>query len=200
QETHAAQWIGFRQPVLRRFREARGETFEWTWQANPGEVWEEDEFWIALSWRVDPDGSLGIRKWFESPYRPGERITIEEYYRWIFENSVPGLPEAAAAEGSTPLEYMQRHGAFLVRDSVYTSYASELDAEKLRDAERDPEARVLRRNGKVIGVLDAAGTPRAGFPTPSGRIEISAAFLRDWGWPEYVDPGYIESHVHERHL
>src|SRR5690606_39100615 len=88
----------------------------------------------------------------------------------------------------------------LVRDSVYTSYASELDAEKLRDAERDPEARVLRRNGKVIGVLDAAGTPRAGFPTPSGRIEISAAFLRDWGWPEYVDPGYIESHVHERHL
>jgi hypothetical protein len=32
-----------------------------TWQANPGEVWEEDEFWIALV-GVDPDGSLGVRK------------------------------------------------------------------------------------------------------------------------------------------
>ena len=58
-------------------------------------MWEEDEFWIALSWRIDPDGSLGIRKYFESPYRPGERITVDEYYRWIFENSVPGLPAAA---------------------------------------------------------------------------------------------------------
>ena len=33
------------------------------------------------------------------PYRPGERVTITEYYRWIFENSVPGLPAAAAKEG-----------------------------------------------------------------------------------------------------
>ena len=63
QETHAAQWIGFRQPVLRvaararRARRSSGRT-----QANPGEVWEEDEFWIELSWRIDPDGSLGIRK------------------------------------------------------------------------------------------------------------------------------------------
>ena len=32
-----------------------------TYQANPGEVWEEDEFWIKLSWAIDPDGSLGIR-------------------------------------------------------------------------------------------------------------------------------------------
>ena len=54
-------------------------------------MWEEDEFWIELSWRIDPDGSLGIRKYFESPYEPGENMTVDEYYRWIFENSVPGL-------------------------------------------------------------------------------------------------------------
>ena len=28
----------------------------------PGEVWEENEFWIELSWRIDPDGTLGIRQ------------------------------------------------------------------------------------------------------------------------------------------
>ncbi len=123
QETHAAKWIGFRQPVQRVARERKGESFEFTYEANPGEVWEETEFWIELSWRIDPDGSLGIRKYYESPYRPGEKIKIQEYYRWIFENSVPGLPEAAAAKGLTPYEFMSRYGAFLVKDDAYGVYA-----------------------------------------------------------------------------
>jgi anaerobic selenocysteine-containing dehydrogenase len=54
QETHAAKWISFRQPVLRVMRERAGEQLETTRDANPGEVWEEDEFWIELSWRIDP--------------------------------------------------------------------------------------------------------------------------------------------------
>src|SRR5260370_34500154 len=116
QETHAARWIGFRQPVLRVFLEDQGKQFSSTYEAHReaglGEVWEEDEFWIELSWRVDPDGSLGIRKDFESPYRPGEKLGVEVYYRWIFEHSVPGLPEVAAREQLTPLEYMQQYGSF----------------------------------------------------------------------------------------
>ena len=119
QETHAGKWIGFRQPVLRRYRELEGEPVEWTHEANPGEVWEEDEFWIALSWAIDPDGSLGIRRHFESPYRPGERVTVTEQYRWMFENGVPGLPEAAAKKGLEPLDYMQKYGAFEVASEVY---------------------------------------------------------------------------------
>jgi anaerobic selenocysteine-containing dehydrogenase len=65
QETHAARWISFRQPVTRVARERLGERFERTAETNPGEVWEEDEFWIELSWRIDPDGSLGIRRFYE---------------------------------------------------------------------------------------------------------------------------------------
>ncbi|MGE5835387.1 MAG: molybdopterin-dependent oxidoreductase, partial [Acidobacteriota bacterium] len=42
QETHASQWIGFRQPVLRVAREKRGETITASYEANPGEVWEEN--------------------------------------------------------------------------------------------------------------------------------------------------------------
>lgn len=52
-----------------RCASAPAKQIEWTWQANPGKV--KDEFWIALSWAVDPDVQLGVRKWFESPYRAG---------------------------------------------------------------------------------------------------------------------------------
>ncbi|NDD28503.1 MAG: formate dehydrogenase [Proteobacteria bacterium] len=125
QETHSGQWISFRQPVLRRALERMGRPVRDTRDANPGEVWEEDELWIELSWRADPDGSLGVRKYFESPYRPGEKITIDEYYRWIFENSVPGLPEAAAAEGLDPWGYMTKYGAFEVKRDVYRKHEAD---------------------------------------------------------------------------
>ncbi len=176
QETAAGAWIGFRQPVLRTWREAQGEEFEFTWEANPGEVWEEDEFWIELSWRVDPDGELGIRKWFESPYRPGEKLTVTDYYRWIFENSVPGLPEAAAEEDLTPLEYMRRYGAFEVRKGDYRFYEKEATS---------PEAGV-EVDGKRV----------EGFSTPSRKLEFFSQTMVDWGWPEHALPGYIRSHIH----
>ncbi|MGA0061299.1 MAG: molybdopterin dinucleotide binding domain-containing protein, partial [Planctomycetota bacterium] len=161
---------------------------------------EEDEFWIALSWRIDPDGSLGIRQWFESPYRPGERITIDEYYRYIFENSVPGLPEAAAAEGISPLEYMKRHGSFLVKEDVYESFKAPLAHDVLEKAESVDAAGQVRVGGQIVGVVDEDGVACAGFPTPSRRIELHASVLTEWKWPEHADPGYIQSHVHESQL
>jgi anaerobic selenocysteine-containing dehydrogenase len=114
QETHAGTWIGFRQPVLREARRLDGEPVALTKDANPGEVWEESEFWIALTHRIDPDGALGIRKYYESKARPGEPVSVDEYFGDIFDNAVPGLPEAAAKQGLEPLEYMRRHGAFAV--------------------------------------------------------------------------------------
>ncbi|HEX9792602.1 MAG TPA: molybdopterin dinucleotide binding domain-containing protein [Planctomycetota bacterium] len=180
QETHAGRWIGFRQPVLRVAKEADGEHVEWTWQANPGEVWEEDEFWIALSWAIDADGSLGIRKHFESPYRPGERITIEEYYRWIFENSVPGLPAAAAAAGRTPLEYMREHGAFEVQKDAYRAHEKSASAEE-------------------AGV-EIDGVRMAGFPTPSRKLEFFSPTMQEWGYGDQALPNYIRSHVHPAEL
>jgi anaerobic selenocysteine-containing dehydrogenase len=198
-ETHSAKWLGFRQPVLRVARERLGERFEYTYQANPGEVWEEDEFWIELSWRIDPDGSLGIRQYFESPYRPGEKITIDEYHRWLFENAVPGLPERAAAEGLTPLEYMKRYGCFTVAEKVYRQHETPLAPEALANATVDPATGVIRRDGQAVGV-EVDGQAVVGFPTPSRRLEFYSATMRDWGWPEYAVPGYIPSHVHPSRL
>ena len=199
QETHAARWIGFRQPVLRLALERQGKTFDFTWQAHEaagiGQVWEEDEFWIELSWRIDPDGALGIRTYFESPYRPGEKLRIAEFYQWIFENSVPGLPAAAAKESLTPLAYMRKYGAFLVEDNVYASHEKPLAAKELEGASVDPATRLVTRGGAVVG-LEVDGVACAGFPTPSRKLEFFSGTLKAWKWPEQAVPNYIRSHVH----
>jgi anaerobic selenocysteine-containing dehydrogenase len=114
QETHAGTWIGFRQPVVREFRRRQGEQHASTLDSNPGQVWEEAEFWIALTFRTDPDGSLGIRRYFESKREPGTPSGMDEYFADIFDHAVPGLPETARQAGLTPLEYMRRYGAFEV--------------------------------------------------------------------------------------
>ena len=121
--TSSGKWVAFRQPVLREFARREGEDVEFTHQVNPGEVWEEDEFWIELSWRID-DGTMGIREHFMSPYREGEKINIDEYYKYLFER-VPGLPEAAESEGTDALGYMRKHGAFLIEESTYEKYKEE---------------------------------------------------------------------------
>ncbi len=199
QETHAARWIGCRQPVLRVALEKQGKTFEWTWQAHEaagiGQVWEEDEFWIELSWRIDPDGALGIRKYFESSYRPGEKLRIEEFYQWIFEHSVPGLPEAARHEGLTALQYMRKYGAFLIEDHVYRTHEQVLSEKELEGAMVDPVAKVVTKAGQTVGV-EIEGVARLGFPTPSRKLEFFSKTLKAWKWPEQAVPNYIRSHVH----
>ncbi|HNR13102.1 MAG TPA: molybdopterin-dependent oxidoreductase [Thermodesulfobacteriota bacterium] len=194
QETHASRWIGFRQPVLRVFQEKQGKKVDYTYQANPGEVWEEDEFWINLSWAIDPDGSMGIRQWFESPYRPGQKITVDEYYGWIFENAVPGLPQAAAKEALSPLAYMRKYGAFEVTTDVYQLHERTIPEKDCAGA-TIAENGVIAKEGKTIGVL-VDGRAVNGFNTPSRKLELFSQTLSDWKWPEFALPEYIHSHIH----
>jgi anaerobic selenocysteine-containing dehydrogenase len=179
QETHAGRWLGFRQPVRRIALEKQGKTTAQTFESNPGEVWEESEFWIALSWKIDPDGSLGIRKYFESPTRAGEPMTMDDYYGWMFEHSVPGLPEKAAGEGLTPLAYMRKYGVFTVDDHAYSK------------AHEQPAAE---------GGVEIDGVRRAGFNTPSRKLEFFSPTLASWGWPEQAIPRYVPGHVYWRDL
>jgi anaerobic selenocysteine-containing dehydrogenase len=214
-ETHDGQWIGFRQPVQRTARERLGEVPADSRKTNPGDVWEENEFWLELSWRIDPDGSLGVREFVESHERPGERLSVDEYYRFIFENSVPGLPERAAAEGLRPLDYMRRYGAFEVAKKVGPLYELEVPADELDDMAEDDRGRVYTRSpkpaspnlsptaapdpddtGRRPAGIRVDGRILRGFPTPSGRLEFYSSTLEAWGWPEYALPTYIRSHVH----
>ncbi|MEE8396808.1 MAG: molybdopterin-dependent oxidoreductase [bacterium] len=198
-ETHSGTWIAFRQPVLRRFAEQQGRPVTFTHQTNPGEVWEEDEFWIELSWRIDPEGELGIRRHFVSPYREGEKITVQEYYRYIFDR-VPGLTEAAGKEGLEPYEYMVRFGAFEVEPAAYQKHLSEVDKETLKGSKKSAGTGVVSdAAGKPLGIRLGAKT-HTGFPTPSRLQEFYSPTLEEWGWPEYAIPGYIKSHVHREKL
>ena len=63
--------------------------------------------------------------------------SVDEYYDWIFENSVPGLPEKAAAEKLTPLEFMRRYGAFEIAKKVGTLYEQTVPPEELDDVRED---------------------------------------------------------------
>ncbi|MDF1801008.1 MAG: molybdopterin-dependent oxidoreductase [Planctomycetota bacterium] len=181
QETHAGTWIGFRQPVLRRFAQLEGTISEGddTRDSNPGDVWEEAEFWAELTWRMDPDGSRGMRKYFESKDRPGERRSQDEYWKDVFDHAVPGLPEAAAEAGLDTLEFMRQRGAFDV------PYAGQERFEKPVEEG---------------GVDTGDGVLRAGFPTPSKKLELFSPTLDAWSAKGDSLPAYQKSHVHWENL
>lgn len=219
-ETHAGRWIGFRQSVFRRYAEisSGGELGPdaRSYDYNPGEVWEENEFWIDLSWKIDPDGKLGIRKWFESVDHPGKPITIDEYYAEMFSENVPGLAEAAAEANQTPLEYMRDRSAFGVPTDPYEPYERSVDPAAIEGCELDGDG-VYRKpgtSGAWSGDVDKLsevslaklgdgspavaidGEAKEGFPTPSKKLELFSTTLSEWGWPEYATPKWIPSHVH----
>lgn len=205
-ESYAGVWIGFRQPVARVVEEKLGRKLE-----QPAECMDEAAFWIELSWRIDPDGSLGIRKQFESPSKPGEKITVDEFYGWIFSNSVPGLKEKAAEMGLDPLTYMRKFGAYELKPESYNNHETPVEiGDGYVDEETDviysrsPPKRVnmvpmpateLTEKGYRIGVM-VDGRAVVGFPTPSRKIEFYSRTLKEWGWPEYSVPSYTPSHVH----
>ena len=222
-ETHAGRWIGFRQPVLRRYAEIRGEEITHesrTHEFNPGEVWEENEFLIDLSWHIDPDGARGIRQWFESTERPGTPITVDEYYATLFAESVPGLAQEAARAEKTPLEYMRDVGSYAVPGDVVTPYERLVSPAAIEGCVKDDQG-VYRQPG-TIGTWDGTaegldeialaplgdGSPgveidgevKEGFPTPSRKLELFSSTLKEWGWPEYATPTWIPSHVHHETL
>jgi len=227
-ETHSGRWIAFRQPVFRRYAEieaSRGKgdvvTAESrTHEYNPGEVWEENEFWIDLSWRIDPDGSMGIRKWFESEANPGKPIGIDEYYEMMFRDSVPGLAEAAAEAGESPLEFMRNRGAFAIEGDQTTPYERDVDLADVEGSYKDsdgvyrkpgtpgtwdgsPETLVdvkLESLGDGSPAIEIDGELKEGFVTPSKKLELYSTTLAEWGWPEYATPKWIPSHVHHQDM
>ena len=151
-----------------------------------------------MSWRIDPDGSLGVRKHFNSPYRENAKITIDEYYQFIFENT-KGLNEKAALENMTALEYMRKYGAFEVEEQTYNVHLETLSDDELKDSEIKQGTNEIIKDGKNIGVM-IDGKARKGFGTPSKKQEFFSQTIKDWKWEEYKTPVYIKSHIHADNL
>ncbi len=218
-EQYNGQWVSFRQPVLRAKAALEGRVVTDSREHNPGEVWEENEFWIDLSWRIDPTGEMGIRKFYESPNDSSRKISVDEYYSYIFDNSIPGLPETAAKENIKPLEYMRRYGSFEISRNVGQIFEDQIPDSELTDSVVSSMDRVYSPSPKPVGKNivpmgdpdpDAQGRRPVGvkvdqellrgFPTPSGKLEFYSSTLAKWGWPEHALPGYIKSHVHPQSL
>jgi hypothetical protein len=66
QETHAAQWLGFRQPVQRTGPDDRyGDIFVDTNKSH-----EIDKQWMAMTRSAPGPGGLRRPTWFDRPLRP----------------------------------------------------------------------------------------------------------------------------------
>ncbi len=219
-EQYDGQWIGFRQPVLRAARERLGERVADTREVNPGEVWEENEFWIELSWRIDPDGALGIRRHFESRERPGEKLDRRRVLPLDLRAlGARGCPSARRRRASRRSSTCAATAPSRSRARSGRATRSRCPAEELEDTAVDAFGRVYTRAAapahanvvplptpdpdaegrRPVGVL-VDGDVLRGFPTPSGRLEFYSRTLADWGWPEHALPGHIESHVHPDRL
>jgi anaerobic selenocysteine-containing dehydrogenase len=179
--THTGTWVSFRQPVQREALRRMGNEVHFTHEANIGSVWEEDEFWIDLSWNIDPGNSLGIRGHFESPSSPGKKLSID-------------VVDEAKKHDMDALEFMRRVGSIEVEKDTLAKHMKEIPANV--NVLVDEETRSISMGEEVIGIQTLQGEKVVGFPTPSRRQEIYSITMKEWGWPEFATPGYIKSHIH----
>ena len=69
---------------------------------------------------------------------------------------------------------MRKYGAFEVTKDNYVPYEKAVEGTVGEDGR-------IRADGKVVGVM-VEGTARAGFNTPSRKLELLSETLLAWGW------------------
>jgi len=151
--TFPGRWTSFRQPVLRVAMEKTGwkpknpnkATLEAHIKAGLGEIWEENEFWFNMAVNyIDKDGSLGVKKHWESRINKGKPVTIAEWYDEAF-RKLPNLVKTVEADPKYQgkqfpvYEYMRDHGTWLEEDKIYHAQKRELHEKKVEmyDASTD---------------------------------------------------------------
>ena len=199
QETHAAQWLGFRQPVLRVAREKRGETINATYEAEPrrslGGKRVLGRAQLAHRSRRLARHPQAFR--IAVPPRPAGddgrvlRVDVRELGAGPAGSGRAGIADAARLHAQ--VRRVQGQGQRL------QAYEEPLSAEALAGASIDRDDEIVLKDGAPIGVL-VNGMLLAGFTTPSRRLEFHSQTLVDWGWPEHAVPRYVPGHVHWRDL
>ena len=190
QETHAGQWLGFRQPVLRVAREKRGEQIVGDLRSQSGRSLGRERI-LDRAELEDRSGRLARHPQVLRVARtaPAQPITMDEYYGWMFEHSVPGLagsgregePDAAAVHAEV------RRVPGLGQDLQPRARAP---ARRRRAAGRPRQGDTVVKDGAAVGVV-VDGVARAGFNTPSRKLEFYSPTLAEWGWPEHAVPRYV---------
>ncbi len=215
--TKPAKIIAFKNPALRVALEKNGwkpkdparATLEAHMAAGLGEIWEEVEFWANIMvHHVDPDGSLGVRKYWASKEDPTRPVTIPEWYQAAFEK-VPNLRKTAKLKYPNSkypnYEMMRDMGTWLEEDNIfrpqekplkkvgdkYVAHGHEYDASEV---EKDEYGTLLVEDHvfggkKAIGV-EVDGKIVEGWHTLSRKLEFYSKWLAEWKWPEYAIPIY----------
>lgn len=217
--TMPARWTSFRQPVLRVALEKSGwkpknpvrATLEAHIKAGLGEVWEENEFWFDLCVNyIDPDGSLGVRKMWESKRHPGKPVTIAEWYDAAFGDNLPKLKETATNDPRYMNEefpvyaYLRDHGVWMEEDKIYHAMERELKIENGEVSSHGHKFDAASMSVGAGGVITAAdhhghrsaigvevdGKKVEGFATLSKKLEFYSQWFAEWKWAEYAVPFY----------
>lgn len=217
--TFPARWSTFRQPVLRVALEKSGwkpknparATLEAHIKAGLGEVWEENEFWFQLCTDyIDPDGSLGVRKMWESKRHPGKTVTIAEWYDAAFGDNLPKLKETATNDPRYMNEefpvysYLRDYGFWMEEDKIYNAMERELkfeEGEVISHGHKFDAGSMSVGAGGIIKALDHNGKEKSigveidgkkmeGFATLSKKLEFYSQWFAEWKWAEYAIPFY----------
>ncbi len=225
--TMPARWTSFRQPVMRVALEKAGwkpnnpnrATLEAHIKAGLGEVWEENEFWFDMCVNyIDLDGSLGVKKMWESKRNPGKPVTIAEWYDAAFGDNLPNLYKTATSDSryknaEFPVyEYMRDHGAWMEENNIYSAQerAVKYDGRNLvshghkykkHDLTIDRDTGVVYAKNQHSGwkykdnkkpvAIEVDGKMMEGFATLDKKLDFfSEWFADEWKWPEYAIPFY----------
>ncbi len=237
--TMPARWTSFRQPVMRVALEKAGwkpknpnrATLEAHIKAGLGEVWEENEFWFDMGVNyIDPDGSLGIKKMWESKKNPGKPVTIAEWYDAAFGDNLPNLKSTATSDprykdAEFPVyEYMRDHGAWMEENNIYSAqervvkedrdnYISHGHKYDKRHVEIDKRTGVMttKTHGsdawkydegkKPIGI-EIDGVKMEGFATLDKKLDFFSEWFAsdEWKWPEYAVPFYPRNEKEKKEM
>ena len=81
-------------------------------------MWEEDEFWIELSWQIDPTGNRDPAR-FRKPVSARRKNHRRRILSLHFRELCARLARAATEKGLDPLQYMRKYGAFEITRDVY---------------------------------------------------------------------------------
>jgi len=209
------QRIEFRQAVLRVAAEKAGwkakdparATLEAHMKFGLGEVWEESEFWPNIMVHyVDPDGSLGIRKYWASKKDPSRAVTVPEYFDAAL-SLLPRLKETATkmykGEEFPVYSYMRDHGAWTEKTNVYKPQEEEIKVDHeyvYAHGKKYPKHHVRKDKFGTLwvehdGRMQSIGLIKdnkvlAGFHTLSKKLEFFSEWFAEWKWPEYAIPVY----------
>ena len=218
--TYPARWTSFRQPVLRVALEKSGwkpknpnrATLEAHIKAGLGEIWEENEFWMDMAVNyIDPDGSLGVQKHWESKKHPGKPVTIAEWYDAAFGDNLPNLKDTVSKDprykgAEYPVyEYMRDHGTWTEETKIYNAQEREIKETATHYISHGHKyAKAHTHINKRTGVMtaDSHGKKKAfgievdgkkheGFATLDKKLDFFCEWLfDDWKWKEYSVPFY----------